>query len=291
MKSLTEKAMIASLTVSQWGGRKTDRQVTGQINRQMEASDDAGTYTKMLVSREALSDIQHYGRRIKRFHEAQTLIWGRAGEGLLPSKNYWEYTNGMQELKEKYFQAVSDFIAGYPKLVEQAKIRLRGMFNETDYPHISEIRQKFDVAIDIFPIPNPDDFRVNLQEEELEQIRSSIQQKVEADVQKSMQELWGRLYHVVERMATTLADPEKKFQKSMIDQAIDICQVLPRLNLTDDPALEEMRQRVESDLAGFDAQALRESERVRKQTANAAKNIMDSMAGYMGTASQETKAA
>jgi hypothetical protein len=244
------------------------------------------------VARDDLADVRHYGNRIKQFHERQTLIWGKAGEGLLPTKNYIDYTQGMQELKEKFFDAVAAFIARYPKIIEEARVRLKEMFNEADYPHISEMRKKFNVIIDIYPIPNPDDFRVNIQQEELEQIRTAIQQKVEADVQQSMQELWGRLYGVVRRMATTLADPDKKFQKSMIDQAVEICQVLPKLNLTDDPALEDMRQKVESALVGHDAQTLRDSEVIRQQTADAAMDIMNTMAGYMGMpADKETRAA
>ena len=51
------RAMIVSLSISQWSGRRLDREVTDEVNQQHNAASDAGRYNKLLLPREALAGI------------------------------------------------------------------------------------------------------------------------------------------------------------------------------------------------------------------------------------------
>jgi len=67
----------------------------------------------------------------------------------------------------------------------------------------------------------------------------------------------------------------------MVDNAREICALLPRLNFTDDPNLESMRQEVEASLIKH-PDALRNDPDLRRDTAAQAKQIMDKMSVFMG---------
>jgi hypothetical protein len=67
----------------------------------------------------------------------------------------------------------------------------------------------------------------------------------------------------------------------MIDNARDLCELLPRLNFADDPRLEAMRQEIESKLLK-NPEILRLHPEIRRDTAADAKAIMDKMSALMG---------
>ena len=81
-----------------------------------------------------------------------------------------------------------------------------------------------------------------------------------------MKDAWDRLHetltHLSERMDYT-DENKKKFWDSTITNASELCSLLTSLNVTDDPKLEAMRQRLEKALSGVDASDIRESEAIR----------------------------
>jgi predicted secreted Zn-dependent protease len=99
--------------------------------------------------------------------------------------------------------------------------------------------------------------------------------------QAALKEVWTRLFDRVKHMAEKLADPKSIFRDSMVDNAREICALLPRLNFNDDPQLEAMRQEVESKLIKH-PEALRNDPDLRRDTAAEAKAIMDKMSVFMG---------
>ena len=72
------------------------------------------------------------------------------------------------------------------------------------------------------------------------------------------------------------------FSDSLVNNIVDLCALLPRLNIADDPRLEEMRQTVESTLCQANPEVLRDNIAVRATTASNAETILSAMAGYMG---------
>jgi hypothetical protein len=53
------------------------------------------------------------------------------------------------------------------------------------------------------------------------------------------------------------------FRDSLITNAVDLCGLLTRLNVTNDPKLEKARKDLESVIAGVDPKSIRESDMVR----------------------------
>src|SRR5439155_265393 len=111
------------------------------------------------------------------------------------------------------------------------------------------------------------------------EIEQSINENVQAAVGIAVQDSWQRLYTSVARISERLNDPKAIFRDSLIDNAREICSALERLNVTNDTALETMRQRVLSDLTTFDPDVLRDTPRVRASVASKADDILKTMSG------------
>jgi hypothetical protein len=97
-----------------------------------------------------------------------------------------------------------------------------------------------------------------------------------------MKDVWQRLYDKVKHIEERLANPSAVFRDTMLENARELCELLPRLNFADDPTLEQMRREVEQKLVSYHPDALRNDPDLRRDTAAKAKEIMDRMSVFMG---------
>jgi hypothetical protein len=125
------------------------------------------------------------------------------------------------------------------------------------------------------------DFRVQLSNDELEHIRGDLETRLASAQQTAVREVWDRLFDKVKHIADKLADPSAIFRDSLVENAREMCALLPRLNFTDDPNLEAMRAEVEAKLIGHHPDALRNNLDLRQDAALEAKAIMDKMSVFM----------
>jgi hypothetical protein len=65
-------------------------------------------------------------------------------------------------------------------------------------------------------------------------------------------------------MSDKLSGEEKQiFRDSLVGNATELCELLTRLNVTNDARLEDARKKLESALVGVDANALRKDDDLR----------------------------
>lgn len=278
---ITEKAMLASLHISQWAARKHDKKVSREVNDKYGGNKEAGRFNKTLASKESLKDIQAASSSARTFHMEQTLPWGERGDRLLPSKNYDTYSRQMRIYKQDFERAVDAFVGDYHQVIFDARQTLGGLFCRGDYPGVNEIREKFAFRTAISPVPTAEDFRVSLAQDEVAAIQQDIENRLAKSHAAATRDLWHRLYEVVGRMVERLSDPEAVFRDSLVGNVAHLAELLPRLNIDDDPDLEIMRRNIEASLCQYSPTQLRTDKKARREAANTAKNVLDTMDSYM----------
>ncbi len=281
---LSEKAMLVKLSISKWSARKYDRKVSREVADKYGTDQDRGRYKKVLVAHEHLQAIQKAESAARTFNYENTLPWKDDGARILPSANYLEYTGEIRGLKSEFEGQVKDFIQAYPALVDQARLELSGLYDPADYPDPATIGRKFAFEVEVDPLPIAADFRVDLQAGEVDRIKAEIAGRLKKAEAEAMRDCFNRVYEVVKHMAGKLADKEAIFRDSLITNIQDLVDLLPRLNLTDDPRLEELRREVEANLLGYEPDTLRKNPFARQETAQAASDILTAMAGYTNAA-------
>jgi hypothetical protein len=279
--NLNDRALLVQLSISQWTARKYDKKATKEVTDAHLAAAAAGRFNKQLLPMNDLLDNVHKKATLIRTEfYTNTLPWGMEGTMMLPSANYLSFMTDFRKQKSEWQYLVNQFVQGYDQLVSDAKRTLGSLYNASDYPQRWEVAAKFDMDMAVFPVPSAD-FRVSIGSDELSRIQKDVEQRVKASQQKAMTEVWTRLYDRVKHMAEKLADPKAIFRDSMLENTREICALLPRLNFTDDPDLETMRQQVEATLLKH-PEALRNDPDLRRDTAAEAKKIMDAMGVFMG---------
>jgi hypothetical protein len=280
--SLIDKALLVQLNISQWTARKYDKKASRKVAEEFHSYIDQGRYNKALLPMNGLLDRVHKKTTLIRtkFY-TNTSPWGIEGTFMLSSKNYLSFTNEFRKEKGEWQYLVDDFLNNYDDLRQDAQRVLGQLYNEDDYPSQDMLARKFSMDLAIFPVPSTD-FRVAIGDEELAEIQKDVERRVMDAQNHAMQDLWDRLYKQVEHMTEKLSDPKAIFRDSMVENARELCSLLPRLNFTDDPNLENLRQQVEANIARHHPDALRNDPDLRQDTAAEAKAIMEKMKTFMG---------
>jgi uncharacterized small protein (DUF1192 family) len=279
--NLNDRALLVQLSISQWTARKYDKKATRQVADANGTTMDAGRYNKALLPMNDLLDHVHKkSTLIRQKYYDSTLPWGIDGTQMLPTSNYLQFMSDFRKEKGEWESLVQSFIDNYDQLKKDAQRILGNLYDPADYPSAFDIQRKFSMDMAVYPVPSSD-FRVAIGSDELTRIQQDVERRVKDAEQTAMKELWQRLYDRVKHMAEKLADPKAIFRDSMIENAREICTMLPRLNFNDDPDLEAMRQQVEATLLKH-PDALRNDPDLRHDTAADAKAIMDKMSVFMG---------
>lgn len=279
--NLNDKALLVQLNIGGWSGRKLDKRVTQDVARTNGVSTSAGRYNKCLLPGcSLLEDIHSKDGLIRNKFYENTLPWGIEGTFLLPTSNYLGFMTSFRKEKAERTLLVSRFAYDYPTLKAKAKQDLGPLYCESDYPAANEIERKFHMDIQVMPVPSSD-FRVQIGTDELARIQQDVEERLKSAQATAMKDLWNRVYEKVKHIHEKCADPKAIFRDSMIENARELCELLPRLNFADDPNLETMRQEIESKLLRH-PEILRLHPEMRRDTAAEAKAIMDKMSAIMG---------
>lgn len=281
MTKLTEKAMLSSLTIRQWTARRRDAEVTRRIHDEYHAH-DAGRFNKELIRPEAMATIRAIVREARVHHYTNTLPWDETAGRILPAANYWPYADAQQQFRIRFEAAVRDFVAKYPQHVEEARVRLNGMFREADYPRQDDLWRRFDMRTTHLPIPEGGDWRVTLGDEEETRIREQLTRSVEQSFELATRDLWNRLHDVVSKLHASLGREDGRFHSSLLDNVRSLVDLLPALNVTGDPKLDAMRCEIEKKLLSFDALDIRKTPGVRSEATTTAEDILAKMSAYTG---------
>jgi len=279
--SLSDKALLVSLNISQWAARKLDKRETQELAAKHGTVEGVARVNKALLpGAVALDKVHKKTGEIRTFFYEQTLPWGMEGSRILPSANYMQFVSTLRGKLSEWDQLYTQFKQDYPALQAQARVDLNGLYRDEDYPDVSEMDRKFKADVSFFPVPDAGDFRVTISNDELARLQQDVTERVEEAMGVAMRDCWERLHKIVKHAHEKLADPKAIFRDSLVENAKDLCSLLPRLNITNDAQLEAMRQDLEGALCSHAPEVLRLSAATRAETASKMADIMAKMGSF-----------
>lgn len=276
---IQNSAMLVDLNISVWTGRKMDKKVSDEIDAAKNTKARGGNYhKKLLAGTQRLDDLQKLVGTIRTWHYAQTLPWSDGGSRLLPMKNFFDYKATLNDYASQYDEAVQKFLGEYPTLVSAAAFQLGDLFDSQEYPSVNKLEDKFRFKYVFLPVPEVGDFRIDVNEASKTELQTQYQSFYEDRLNDAMGDIWERLHDCVKHMSDKLANADvpretkegqnytKLFRDSLVTNANELCELLTKLNVTNDPKLEQARQALESAINGKCAEDLRKSDDLRLQT-------------------------
>jgi len=278
MKDLTQTAMLVNIRISQWSGKKHDKQVSREVDKEHNAQ-NAGRYNKFLIDEKELGELQKVSSAARSFLYDNTLPWGNNGDRLLTAENYFSFVAEVGNFTAKFENLAGEFVTKYPKLKEDARLRLNGLFKESDYPHSVDIHRKFKMEATFMPISDVSDFRVKMSRNEQEQLKAEMEKEFHTRIHQANQDIWKRIQSVVASMVERLSDKDKVFRDSLITNISELVEILPKLNFTGDPHIADIIIRMKQLLV--DPDQLRKNEALRESKADEAQAILDKICAFL----------
>ena len=263
MTKLQEKALLISVNISQWSGRKFDKQATKSVANEYSIDARLGRYNKVLVDSAEIKKVNKAANKVRAFFYEKTLPWSTDCR-IKSTNNYMEFMSELSKLASEFDQSVNNFCGLYSNLINKAQRDLNGLFNPLDYPSPSKIKEKFGVNVRVLPLPSADDFRVSLQSEEIEHLKKELEKQTSESLKQAMLSIYKKIEKLTQHMAETLADTDAKFHKTLTGNLQKVVDVLPELNLTGDAELTALGKEIK-ELAKVPINELKGNKAVREK--------------------------
>ena len=262
--SISASAVLVELNISVWPAAKIDREITSQVNASASAHKDASQTKKNLFAGTSLrADIEKFAARVRLYNNQHTLPWADKGERMLPTKLFMDYKQTMNGYERTFNMLCDNFFDEYETLVQEAKVNLAGMYKAEDYPDLTDVMLKFGFRRTVKPVPEAGDFRLDIPAYDLEEMRSEFIAQQDNKLAEAMREPWDRLHEMLVGISKKLTDVEgddskKRYHDTLISNPIELCELLTKLNVTNDPKLEEARRQLEVAMVSADIEDIKE---------------------------------
>ena len=104
--------------------------------------------------------------------------------------------------------------------------------------------------------------------QDLDEMRLEFEQQSESKLAEAMRMPWERLHKVLVDMSKKLEDngeDKKRYHDSLLSNPLELCELLTKLNVTNDPQLEEARRQVELAMIGESIEEVKDSSLAREK--------------------------
>jgi hypothetical protein len=281
-----DNAFLVRYSASVWTARKMDKDATKAAKARAGAGDKAGVKVyKSVIAADALDKIISIAGAARNEHRKRTVPWAYDGPGAITAEGYPAYKAAMAGYEREFNLAVAHFYSVYEVEREKAREYLGGMFLDSDYPTTASLRDKFAFSVSAEPMPVAENFRVNgLPPQVVEEIKKDIKDQNVKALDNANQSAWARVIERVEKLKVGLSEykpamgkgdkVEGMFRDSLIGNIQELADLIPSINVANDPDLKRMQQKLVS-LTAYTAQDLRESDALRAEVVKGAGAVLD----------------
>jgi hypothetical protein len=276
--------MLVEFNASVWTARKLDKTTTNEVvaSKNAGAKDAARVNKHLLAGRTELDIIQQAVGRARQFVYDNTAPWSDSGLRLLPTINFMKFTERMNDFEEEMETLVKAFVVIYPTLITAQALALGDMFKRDDYPSANEMMTKFSFRVNYMPVPSSGDFRVDVGNQAQAELKARLESLTQERIDSAMADVRERLSTHLKRMSDRLTTDyiggeakQRRFHDTLVDGALELCDLTKALNVTNDVALETARSQLEQLLVGVTPADLRKNEAIRQDVKRNVDAILD----------------
>jgi len=269
--SISSAAMLVELSIGTWTGRKLDKKASGEVTQSNGAAVGVANVNKKLLGDCAeLDAVQKFTANARNVHYACTMPWSDTGLRLLPTTQYFKYTQEMTALQNEYQRLVQLFLDAYSWEIQNAQLKLGALFNPDEYPTADSLTSKFRFRMNYMPLPDVGDWRVAIGNETEQALRSQYEGYYAQQLQSAMGDVWKRAHDALTKMSERLdysdTNTRKVFRDSLVSNVTDMIELLGACNVTNDPVMSAAQRDLDEAMRGITPDALREDAYLRAET-------------------------
>lgn len=286
--TLGTKAMLVQLTIGTWSAEREDRSVADAVAAKHGSDPRMGKFKRYLVDPDSLIPINKLRNEARTRHYELTLPWGDDGSRIISSAGFMRYRYEMQQFAVRFQDLADRFTDVYPALIQSARVLLNGLFNSQEYPSQETMRDRFRYKTKFLPVPESDDFRVDINSEDAAIIREQLQSDVDSQLESAMSDVVSRIRGPITHLATRLTEygaavdkgEKARLHTSVMANVQQMVDILPALNITGNAHIASILKECRAAFSGTDVGLLKDSNHARSAVIDAANSIVAKMADY-----------
>lgn len=274
--------MLVEFNASVWTARKLDKGTTEEVRQAKgaKAKGAARVNKHLLAGTTELDAIIAHIQKVRGYVTSVTVPWADRGTRMLRNSMFLEFDENMKKFEDETVVLVNDFINIYPSLITAQAMALGQMFNRAEFPDVNEVAKKFKFKVVYTPLPTAGDFRVDVGNAAQAELKARLDEvyaeRITVAVGEVRERLTTAITHLAEQLTVSYADGKPKgnrFYESTLETAKNLCAIVPALNITNDPKIEEVRADLERIIGGITADVVRDDFPAREEL----KREMDSL--------------
>jgi hypothetical protein len=267
--SITSSAVLVEMNISVWTANKLDKGATDAvlISNGATVADAAQVRKNLMAGTTARKAIADYAAGCRLWHNMRTLPWSDKGPRILPTSLFMDYKAELNVRRDTFMRMVDEFRGNYPALIQTSANYMGGLHNPDDYPSVDEVMNKFGFKVVFSPVPESGDFRLDIPQQELDEVRQGYDNAFDTRLAEAMRTPWEQLHKMLTSMSDKLVEGDeetkRRWHDTFLTNAQDMCAMLTHLNITKDPKLEAARRQLETAMLGADIDDIKENESTR----------------------------
>lgn len=276
LSSLVSKTVFLRV---RYGSIGNSRKVPGANVLTTDADVSFLRVSKTLLESNELEAIRKHDTSLRKWL-GNTCLPYDIGIMLLPVGLIQQTEVKLKEHKTERDTLIDAFIAAYPTIKQEAQKQLGTLYNESEYPSVSEIKDKFRFEWQYINFGIPGQLqKVNpeLYKQEQEKAAAQLQEAATEVVAVMRGTLYDMVNHLKDRLTPDGDGKPKILKESAVNKLKEFLDSFDLRNVTDDKALAVEVQKVRSLLGGTTAVALRSSDEFREKLRKGMENVTDSL--------------
>ena len=205
--SLKENALLVSLVVKKPQMTKVDAKGTNAAERANNAR-HAGEYRKQLYPKHLVSPIRAIESAARAYMGSESYPWTR-GEFILPNARFMDFMDHMGNYELQFDQSVTAFLQNWVNVLDEARRSQGDMFNDNDYPDVTELRKQFSFEVVVKPVTDSTDFRVQMQGDAADALMARAEKQANDRMNDLLTEPLKRLRTVITRLNETVSKDDR----------------------------------------------------------------------------------
>lgn len=290
---LRQGNLLVKVEIETMGTNRKDKRATSDMCATENASEEVAAVIKSLFNPKnpMMKEIKAIRGLLRNHHVASTAPWDDSGFRIITAKKYGEYKAACDDLIARFDAQVETIAQNRDDMVADAKKHLGGLYNPNDYPDAESLRKLFSAQIVTEVIPDREDIRLDISEEQTQRIIEEATEREQDKIQKVTKHVFDVVTQELEHMRDALArhgekeegaERAKSFRDTLVPRMQKLAGLLPALNIQGDPKLEKLAQEIASKLCTKSCEELREDETSREEVKDNCDEILGALDSYMG---------
>jgi len=267
---LSDKAMLCKLTIRRARLTRRDDTVTNAIQQQYNDS-SLSAFTKLF--RNPTSPVYHIMRAVNevyQYHKDHTLPYVDAGPRILPSTNYFDYTQEMRGKIAHVEAMLAQWMPMYDQLVQDDILHrnggtYHGRATVGDYPSADEFAARMSFDLRFQPMPDKKHFLFDLSDEDEAAFDHALEDAFKLARNDTVVRMLEPLEYLIKRLGEYKGEKGERFHASNLENVLEGCRAARRLAIDPTPEMLATIQELEQAVTAytFGTTALKESQATR----------------------------